>query len=99
MAMNRNRNHPRKTIIHPENGEIEYRKMSVIFTKVGSYSCFKENRRSDLAQYGPGVVAYFQFLKFLILIFFIMSVLAAPSMTFYFSGNNSAVKDFKTLLV
>lgn len=97
MKMHRNKNHPRKIITHSD-GDIEYRKHSIC-AKLGNISCFQKNRKSDLAVYGAGVVAYFQFLKYLIWQFLVMSVLAAPSMCFYFSGNDSTVKDFKSLLV
>ena len=49
-------------------------------------------RKTDLAPYGVGIVLYFQFLKHLILCFFLMSLLSVPAYIFYFSGNASGQK-------
>jgi hypothetical protein len=73
--------------------------LSCCGTKTGMYSCFKKLSKSDLQPYGTGVVAYFQFLKYLIFMFTVMIILSAPAMCFYFSGNKSVVKDFRSLIV
>jgi hypothetical protein len=86
-------------VINKETGEVKYSKRSICFTKTGGYSCFKKNRQSDFAQYGAGVVAYFQFLKYMIWLFFCMSLTAIPSMIFYYSGNKTTSDNFRELLV
>lgn len=99
MAINRNKNHPRNVVINSETGDAIYTKRSICFTKTGSYSCFKKNRESDLAQYGSGVVAYFQFLKYLSWLFFVMSLSSIPSMIIYYSGNKGMSDNFREMLV
>jgi hypothetical protein len=64
-------------------------------TKTGSLSCAKSHRDSDLKQYGPGVVVYFQTLKYIGWMFFWMTFLSLPAMAFYVSGNKSIPSDFK----
>lgn len=99
MAVNRNKNHPRNVIINKETTEVRYTKRSICSTKTGSYSCFRINRKSDFSQYGAGVVAYFQFLKFMIWLFLLMTICAIPSMIFFYSGNKNTSDNFRSLLV
>jgi hypothetical protein len=44
-------------------------------------------RKSELTQYGAGVVIYFQFLKFLMITYLTLTVLSVPAFIFYLSGN------------
>lgn len=56
-------------------------------TKTGNFCCFKSFRESDLTQYGPGIVIYFQFLKFLIYIGLFMTLISMPAFILYQSGS------------
>jgi hypothetical protein len=44
-------------------------------------------RKSDLTEYGPGVVIYFQFIKFWTIIMFFLTLMSTPAFIFYYSGN------------
>lgn len=89
--------HPHK-VITDENGRQTLKKWQCCWVSTGSYSPFKTGRKSDFEPYGPGIVAYFQFLKYIIRLYWIMALFAVPSMIFYFSGNNQGASDIKTLL-
>ena len=47
---------------------------------------------------GPGVVVYFQSLKYFTFLFLIMTILSVPSMLFYMSGNMAIPNDLKASL-
>ena len=49
-------------------------------------------------QYGPGVVVYFQTLKYIGWMFFWMTFLSLPAMAFYVSGNKSIPSDLKAAI-
>jgi len=59
MHANRDKKHPREVVQNEETGEIVYKKWRICGTKTGCYSIFQSQRKSDLEQYGEGVVAYF----------------------------------------
>ena len=44
-------------------------------------------RKSDLTEYGPGVVIYFQFIKFWTIIMLFLTLMSTPAFIFYYSGN------------
>jgi len=44
-------------------------------------------RRSDLSNYGSGVVLYFAMMKLLAITFFLMALLSIPSLILFFSAN------------
>ena len=91
--------HPRSESVDPVTKNVVREPLPCCGTKTGMFSCFKKLGRSDLQPYGTGVVAYFQFLKYLIFMFTVMIILSGPSLCFYFSGNKSVVKDFRSLIV
>ena len=45
--------------------------------------------------FGPGIVVYFQSLKYFAILFTIMTILSVPSMIFYYSGNLKIPGDLK----
>ena len=69
---------------------------SVWRTKTGWHCCKKEYRKSELSQFGPAVVLYFQFLKLLIIMAIIGTVLSLPAYFLYFSGNSKDLGDVKS---
>ena len=82
-----NKTHPRKQTTN-EEGYTEYQKHLVCKTKTGCHDCCsRERRRSELEQYGVGSVLYFQFLKYMGMMFCINFCLAIPAIIFYFQGN------------
>ncbi len=60
----------------------------MVETVTGWVWCTKGMRQSDFTPYGVGVTLYFQFLKFLCSMFFILTVLNIPAYIFFYSGNN-----------
>lgn len=67
-------------------------------TKTGSLSCLQRDRKSDLSEYGPGIVTYFQSLKYFTWVFLVMTILSIPSMTFYVSGNMAIPNNLKSAI-
>ena len=66
---------------------VSYKKHSICGAKIGCYCCRKKDRESEFAHYGPGVVIYFQFLKYMMWVSLIMSLLAIPKFILYYSGS------------
>ena len=89
-----NAKHPRK-IKQVENEKFVTSLLPICGTNTGSLSCSKSHRQSELMQYGPGVVVYFQTLKYIGWMFFWMTFLSLPAMAFYVSGNKSIPSDLK----
>jgi hypothetical protein len=54
---------------------------------MGNYCCTKRYRESEFAHYGPGVVIYFQFVKYMMWVAALLTVLSIPKFIFYYSGN------------
>jgi hypothetical protein len=54
-------------------------------------------RKNDLAEYGPGIVLYFQILKYLAVVFLLMTILSLPAYFFYWCGNASSTADFTNI--
>ena len=68
-------------------------------TKTGFFSCKTEARRSDLEPYGPGIVVFFQFIKYLLLMYCVMTVLAIPIMIVYYSRDTEGLSyNFKSMI-
>lgn len=79
-----NRMHPRKI------QGTEPVLMGLCSTRAGWHSCcFKSVRSSDFAPFGVGIVAYFQFMKYMACIFFLMTVLSIPTMMVFLSGSGN----------
>ena len=64
-----------------------FTKHPICGTSTGFHLCCKKSRESDLKKYGSGITLYFQFLKHMTAVFFIMSLLSIPAYIFYLSGN------------
>jgi len=69
------------------DGTVTYKKHSICGASLGCYCCRKKHRESEFAHYGPGVVIYFQFVKYMMWVSVIMSLLAIPKFVLYYSGN------------
>ena len=63
--------------------------MSIWKTKTGRVSRSRASRKSDLEEYGVGIVVYFQFVKYIACVYFIMAVLSLPAMFFFYYGNKN----------
>ncbi len=72
-------------------------KHPVFDTKTGSHWFTKASRASEFTTYGVGMTLYFQFLKFLAVMFFILALLNVPAYIFFSSGNSSALETSKDL--
>lgn len=64
-------------------------KHPIIDTKTGWHWFTKAARASDFTSYGVGITLYFQFLKFLAIMFLILTVVSGPAYIFFASGNPS----------
>ncbi len=69
------------------DGELKFKKHQICGTSTGNNCCLKSCRKSDLSQYGPGIVIYFQFVKFLIYIGVFLTLLSLPAFILYQSGS------------
>ena len=73
--------------LHLLDGSVSYKKHSICGANLGCYCCRKKDRESEFAHYGPGVVIYFQFVKYMMWLAVIISLLAIPKYILYYSGN------------
>lgn len=64
-------------------------KHPVVETKTGWVWFTSTIRKSEFTNYGVGVTLYFQFLKFLSMMFLMLTILSVPAYIFYFSGTQS----------
>ena len=64
-------------------------KHPIVETKTGWHWFTKAARASEFTSYGVGITLYFQFLKFLAIMFFILMVVSCPAYIFFASGNPS----------
>jgi len=88
-----NKLHPRLSQFDPSGKRKKiFTEHPICGTSTGNHLCCKVFRKTDIANYGVGVVLYFQFLRHLVLTFFIMSLMSVPAYIFYFSGNSSGQK-------
>ena len=67
-------------------GHTIYTPMKTCSALTGWHCCCRRSRHTHLADFGVGVVLYFKFLKSLLWIFLVMSVLSIPSLIIYSSG-------------
>ena len=79
-------------------GRHETEKRPICGTKTGRASCDKETRKSDLENYGVGLVVYFQFVKYMSCLYFWLAVLSLPAMILFWAGNKSKVADLNELI-
>ena len=91
--------HCREEYVDEETKEVKLRKRKVCSTKTGwPQCCSKEKRKSDFVEYGVGSVLYFQFLKYMGALFCAMTVLAIPSMLFFFYGTELTDTSFRKVV-
>ena len=63
------------------------RKHPLWATQTGYHPCCARRSRSDLDQYGSGVVLYFKLLKWGFWLFFVLSLLYVPALVLFYSGD------------
>jgi hypothetical protein len=78
-------------------GKSKFVKHPIFDTKTGWHWFTKASRASEFTTYGVGMTLYFQFLKFLAMMFFILAFLNIPAYIFFASGNPSALETSKDL--
>jgi hypothetical protein len=93
-----NKKHPRMTERTGNLGLLTYKKRPICSTRTGCFSCRGKDRESDLKEYGTGVVMYFQFLKYLIVVYLLMTLLSLPSIYWFFAANPLTPADLKEFL-
>ena len=80
--------HPREEYVDEATQKTMLRKRSVCKTNVGRHDCCSRKKRaSELANYGVGTVLYFQFLKYMCCLYFIMALMSIPISVLYYSSN------------
>lgn len=90
--------HPRKSVVGPD-GDHDLVPFPCCKTKIGCFSCCYNLRTSDLSKDAPGIVLYFQFLKYMGAVFSILLVLGIPSMIFFYHGQSeNNIKDFNSAI-
>lgn len=73
--------------------------MSLLKSNLGSHNCTaRAKRTSDLAEYGVGTVLYFQMLKYLAFMFWVMFMLSIPSIIFFTSGTEVENASFSKIV-
>ena len=75
-----------KVIVFAAN-DFKFKKFKVCKTKTGNFCCIKKFRSSKLTSFGPGIVIYFQFIKYLAYVFSLFTIFSMPSFILYSSGN------------
>ena len=75
----RNMNHPRFINDEMVDKKDKFQYHSVCGTKTGWSHCLRGMRKSDMNEYGVGMVLYFQFLKYIGVIMLICTIISAPS--------------------
>jgi len=89
--------HPRRLVKNADGVE-EAKTYPVCSTSTGMFSCCLGLRRSDLAADAPGLVLYFQFLKYMTGVFTILLVLAIPNMLFFYHGQPGNINGFNSAI-
>lgn len=89
-----NEAHPRKYT--KEEGYIEW---PICSTNFGQFSNRNKNRVTAMSEYGAGIVLYFQFMKYMICLFVLLSILSIPSILLFASGNLTAPMNVKDAIV
>lgn len=79
MNLFRNNTHPRAISCDLENKRTVYKKHGICSTRTGCSHCLKNVRKTDLNEYGVGIVLYFQFLKYVGIIMFLLTILSVPN--------------------
>ena len=90
------KNHARVEVYKDGDLTQEYR--SIWETKTGRLSFDKRTRRSDLKEYGVGIVIYFQFVKYMSCLYFCLGLLSVPAMALFWASGESKVADLNELI-
>lgn len=88
MNLYRNINHPRAITCDQENKKTIYKKHGICSTRTGCSHCLKNMRNNDMNAYGVGIVLYFQFLKYVGIVMFVLSLISVPSFLIFMNGTN-----------
>ena len=89
----RNMNHPREVHLDIGTGLNTFAEHPICKTKTGWGHWNKDWRKSDLTQYGSGIVSYFQFLKYLGVMMILFYCLSLPNLILFFHGNKKEGED------
>ena len=90
-------NYCRKFNPNIKAGKSKFVKHPVFETKTGMHWFNKASRHSEFTTYGVGMTLYFQFLKFLAVMFFILALINVPAFIFFSGGNSSSLEQSKDL--
>ena len=76
----------RREIIAKHPRQASGRKFGICSTRTGRHSFNQKARESDIKAFGTGIVVYFQTLKYMACLYFLMSILSIPAMLIYSKG-------------
>ena len=82
----RNILHPRQVVYNLAYNETNFGQYPLCDTRTGWSHCLKRYRKTDLNDYGVGIVLYYQFLKYLGIMMLIASILSIPSYLLFYHG-------------
>ena len=82
----RNKRHPRQVVHNLAYNETRFDEYGLCDTRIGCSHCMKAYRKTDLNEYGVGIVLYYQFLKYLGIMMLIASILSIPSCLLFYHG-------------
>ena len=80
--------HPREDFIDLESGLRKKKRRRIRKTRTGYFACCQSWRKSDMYDYGEGMTIYFQFIKYMCCLYFLMALMSIPAMLFFRSGNS-----------
>lgn len=66
---------------------LEMKRYKCCYTKTGWHCICRRFRKTDISNLGEGIVLYFMMLKYLICLFFFISILSIPALFFYYNGD------------
>lgn len=86
-------NHPRRR--NAKGKRVPY---SILCSHTGFHFCCRCARRTHFKDFGVGVSLYFKFLKYMIMIFTLVSILNVPAFTFFIGANTADSSTARTTL-
>jgi hypothetical protein len=87
MCSARHQQHPRVLRYDMKSDTSTYALHPLCGTKTGWSHCRRSRRQSDLNDYGVGLVLYFQFQKYLVVMMFLFTVLSIPTCLLFYHGS------------
>jgi hypothetical protein len=87
MCFVRHQQHPRLLRYDIKSDTSTYALHPLCGTNTGWSHCRRNRRQSDLKDYGVGLVLYFQFQKYLVVMMFLFTLLSIPTCILFYHGS------------